>query len=293
MTVRSIHQTTTLPRASAPRELQETPSTVRSGKVMELQRALKAAGLYPFKIDGWFGPKTLAGLKSFQKSATLPETGRAGPQAWEALRQQGLTASGWNDSFSDPTESSGPRRTTFPRGGGSSLRSSFDGAPGVGPMESSGPLRDGIGGMLDWARSKIGSPYAAVNPFRFGDVPWDGGAHRSVNGSDSVWQYPKGTQVFDCSGFVVGAFRQLGVDLAARGITSSSAMRSNSSFLQNVGRDGLQPGDLITYAPKNGVGHVVIYLGNGQAIEAAGGAGVTVRPVDWSRADAFKRVPLG
>src|SRR5690606_12314221 len=107
--------------------------------------------------------------------------------------------------------------------------------------------------MLDWAHSMIGSPYAAVNPFRFGEVLWDGGRHGCGNGSSSCWKYPKGTRVFDCSGFVVAAYRQLGVDLAARNLASSSTMRSDRSFLRPIDQHELRPGDLITYAPKNGV----------------------------------------
>ncbi len=138
----------------------------------------------------------------------------------------------------------------------------------------------------------IGSPYAAVNPFRFGEVLWDGKPHQSENGSGTVWNYPKGTRVFDCSGFVVAAYRQLGVDLAAHGLYSSGTMATDTRFLQTVGRDQLQPGDLIVYQPHNGIGHVVIYLGNGQTIESAGGSGVKVGTVDWARVRAYKRVPL-
>jgi cell wall-associated NlpC family hydrolase len=107
-----------------------------------------------------------------------------------------------------------------------------------------------------------------------------------------VYQYPAGTRVFDCSGFVVTAFKQLGVDLAARGITTSGAMHANTSFLQPVSRENIQPGDLITYNASNGVGHVVIYMGNGKCIEAAGGVGVVVRDVKWERLKSIRRVPL-
>ena len=132
--------------------------------------------------------------------------------------------------------------------------------------------------------------YAAINPFRFGTVPWDGKARKSPY-SSTVYSYPKGTQVFDCSGFVVAAYRQIGVDLAKYGLTDSQSMAHNTSFLKNVTRSQLKPGDIITYAPENGVGHVVLYLGNGKCVECAGGVGVTVRNVDWGRVNGMKHVP--
>ena len=147
--------------------------------------------------------------------------------------------------------------------------------------------------MLGWSKSKVGTPYAAVNPFRFGDVKWDGGAHKSVNGSGTTYRYAKGTQVFDCSGFVVASFRKLGVDLAKHGLTSSGAMHANhGGFLKNVPVSALQPGDLITLKPHNGVGHVVIYLGGGRIVQSSGGKGVNVAALDFSRVQSARRVPI-
>jgi cell wall-associated NlpC family hydrolase len=63
--------------------------------------------------------------------------------------------------------------------------------------------------------------------------------------------------------------------------------------LKNVTRDQLQPGDLITYrSGKNGVGHVVIYLGGDKTIEANGSHGVSYGTVNWERANSFRRVPV-
>ena len=146
--------------------------------------------------------------------------------------------------------------------------------------------------MLSWAKAQLGTPYAAVNPFRFGTVGWDGKPHTSVNGSGRTYNFPKGTRVFDCSGFVVAAYRQLGVDLAARGLASSATFHADTRFLQPLSRAQLAPGDLIMYQPHNGVGHVVIYLGNGQAIAAKGGVGVSIDAVDWNRVKSMRRVPV-
>jgi cell wall-associated NlpC family hydrolase len=91
---------------------------------------------------------------------------------------------------------------------------------------------------------------------------------------------------------VVAAYRQLGVDLAARGLASTATFHADTKFLKPLTREQLAPGDLIMYQPKNGIGHVVIYMGNGQAIEAAGGKGVTMSTVNWDRVKSFRRVPL-
>jgi peptidoglycan hydrolase-like protein with peptidoglycan-binding domain len=247
----------------------------RGPQVLSLQRALASAGFNPHGFDGWFGPRTQAAVLDFQRARGLSADGNVGPQTWAELGQRGT----------------GPVPVTS-GAGGPALRGA-SGARAAGPTGADArPPTSGIQSMLTWAKSMIGSPYAAVNPFRFGEVPWDGKAHRRVNGSSTVWNYPKGTRVFDCSGFVVAAYRQLGVDLAAHGLASSGAMAADTKFLQTISKDALQPGDLITYSPHDGVGHVVIYLGNGQCIQAGGSHGVGIVNVDWSRANHFKRVPL-
>ncbi len=234
--------------------------------VRKLQTLLEQHGIRTGGIDGNFGPMTQRAVMEFQRGKGLNANGVVGRETWAALAR--------------PPSPGGP----VP-------------GPGTGPVPGpvtgpDAPASERIQSMLGWAKSMIGTPYAAVNPFRFGDVPWDGKAHKSVNGSNTVWQYPKGTRVFDCSGFVVAAYRQLGVDLAARGLASTSTFHADTKFLKPVTREQLAPGDLIMYQPKNGIGHVVIYMGNGQAIEAAGGKGVTMSTVNWDRVKSFRRVPL-
>jgi peptidoglycan hydrolase-like protein with peptidoglycan-binding domain len=242
-----------------PTSTSSLPSLKQGAKgehVKLLQTLLERHGLRTGGIDGNFGPATHAAVVKFQLANGLGGSGLVGPQTWALLQK---------------TPQSSPTTPTT-------------------PTPSSGSA--GIPRMLEWAKSMIGSKYAAVNPFRFGEVPWDGNAHQSVNGSGTVYQFPKGTRVFDCSGFVVTAYKQLGVNLAARGITTSGAIHANTTFLQPVSRENLQPGDLITYNASNGVGHVVIYMGDGKCIEAAGGVGVVIRDVKWDRLKSIRRVPL-
>lgn len=237
-------------------------STLRRGStgaaVKELQQLLKDAGVYTATIGGNFGSKTDAAVRAFQRANGLLVDGLAGPKTMAKLRGGG---------------SAGPAAPVTPT--------------------PSAPNGQGVAAVLAFGKSVLGAPYAAVNPFRFGDVPWDGKRHASQNGSSSSWQYPKGTRVFDCSGFVVASFRRAGVDLAAHGMSSSWDFRSNAQgFMKKVSKNDLKPGDIITYTPHNGVGHVVIYMGDGKCIESNGSQGVAITNVNWARADSFHRVPL-
>jgi cell wall-associated NlpC family hydrolase len=81
---------------------------------------------------------------------------------------------------------------------------------------------------------------------------------------------------FDCSGLTYYLYRQYGIDIH----------RTASTQLQDgivVSRDGLQVGDLIFF--RSGgyyVGHVGIYVGNGQIIHAGnGGVGYAELDSSW------------
>jgi cell wall-associated NlpC family hydrolase len=66
---------------------------------------------------------------------------------------------------------------------------------------------------------------------------------------------------FDCSGLVMWAWAQAGVSLP------HSAMDQYETTA-HVSMSDLQPGDLIFYADGGYVYHVVMYVGNGQVIQA-------------------------
>ena len=65
---------------------------------------------------------------------------------------------------------------------------------------------------------------------------------------------------FDCSGLVMYVFAQVGISLPHYTVAQYNYPNSVS-----VPRDQLQPGDLVVFA---GLGHVGIYVGNGQFIHA-------------------------
>jgi cell wall-associated NlpC family hydrolase len=139
-----------------------------------------------------------------------------------------------------------------------------------------------IASMLRWADSMLGTPYAAVSPYRFGEVLWDGETHTADSGSVSSYTYPAGTRVFDCSGFVSEAYKLIGVTIP----TSSDAIAT--STLMDVDPTDLQPGDVIVYQPIGGIGHVALFVSGTTQIESTP-SGVHYSTVIPARIEAIKR----
>lgn len=199
----------------------------RGDAVKELQTRLQALGLYAGAIGGNFGPATEAAVKAFQRQKGLPVDGWAGPQTMAALR-----AATGNVSPTAPTTS-------------------------PSPVSNSARVQAAI----DFGLSHLGAPYVGGgSPYRFGR-PGDGRVYQMQG--QRPYLSPMGVVGFDCSGLVVAMFRKAGVDLAARGLASSSTMKSG---LPAVPKNQLQPGDLLVKS-----GHVVVYLGNGKVLEATSG----------------------
>ena len=116
----------------------------------------------------------------------------------------------------------------------------------IAPPEAALPMPGGEGAVaVQAALTRIGSPYS-----------W--GA--------------SGPNAFDCSGLVMWAFGQAGVNLPH----SSQALAQGG---QSVSMDQMQPGDLITYY--SDASHVGIYIGDGMMVHASTyGTPVRVAPVD-------------
>jgi len=79
--------------ASAPRAPSSTPAPATAPadpkeQLTEIQRLLSALGLYNGKADGAIGPATRAAIKTFQRSAGMPETGEPSQPLAEALREK-------------------------------------------------------------------------------------------------------------------------------------------------------------------------------------------------------------
>lgn len=90
-------------------------------------------------------------------------------------------------------------------------------------------------------------------------------------GDPYVWA-AAGPHAFDCSGLVVWAFQQAGIELPH----SSQALAAGG---HPVSLDRIRPGDVISYYA--GASHVALYVGNGKMVHASTeGVPVAVAPMD-------------
>jgi cell wall-associated NlpC family hydrolase len=110
------------------------------------------------------------------------------------------------------------------------------------------PTANTIGAQaLRWALSKRGDPY--------------------------VWG-AAGPGSFDCSGLVLWAYARVGISLP-----HFTGDQWNMGV--HVGKNQLQPGDLVFFYPD--IGHVGLYIGNGLMVDAPDfGEDVQVQPVMWN-----------
>ena len=100
------------------------------------------------------------------------------------------------------------------------------------------------------------TPEAAVAPpARYGGVV---GIAMQYLGVPYVWGGASPSSGFDCSGFAMYVYAQVGVSLPHHAA-------SQYSYGVPVSRDQLAPGDLVFF---NGLGHMGIYIGGGQFIHA-------------------------
>lgn len=76
----------------------------------------------------------------------------------------------------------------------------------------------------------------------------------------------------DCSGFVTQVFRN------SVGISLPRTSGQQHDFCLGIDRDDLQPGDLVFFTVRGGssVGHVGIYIGNGQIVHSSSSKGVII-----------------
>lgn len=94
---------------------------------------------------------------------------------------------------------------------------------------------------------------------------------------------------FDCSGFIRAAYRE------ALGYRLPRTTDQMVTLGQPVGRDQLQPGDLVFFDSNGKDGHAGIFMGDGRFIHAATSAGVTESSLDsgyWQpRYSQARRLP--
>lgn len=160
---------------------------------------------------------------------------------------------------------------------------------GVQPID----CPQGSSAVISWAETQVGAPYAAIDPYRFGTPTWPGGTLTGSRGD--AYTFPASTVVYDCSGFVIAAWRQAGIDFPGQyGIYGSQGFLT--SRIPDAPRAALQPGDVAVYRPDaSGIGHVVLIhdvdptTGVVHTIESSPSYGVHIGTLNWSRVSAIKR----
>ena len=101
-------------------------------------------------------------------------------------------------------------------------------------------------------------------------------------GNPYVWGGTSLTNGTDCSGFTQSV-------LANFGISISRTAASQSGGGTAVDMSNLQPGDLLFYDNGSGIGHVSMYIGNGQVVHASNEqTGIIVSSVDYRTACAAR-----
>lgn len=93
-------------------------------------------------------------------------------------------------------------------------------------------------------------------------------------GNPYVWGGVSLTNGADCSGFVLSVFHHFGISLP-----HSSKAQANCGT--NISVSELLPGDLVFYG-NSGIGHVAIYIGNGQIVHASNSrTGIIISSVNY------------
>ena len=81
-------------------------------------------------------------------------------------------------------------------------------------------------------------------------------------GNKYVWGGESLTNGVDCSGFTMKVYAQFGIKLP-------HSSRSQAAMGTKINASQLQPGDLVFYGSHGYIGHVAIYIGNGQIVHAS------------------------
>lgn len=177
-------------------------------------------------------------------------------------------------------------------------RTAVLGLAGSGNLQSTGSV------VTDWALTQAGATYVAMNPYRFGDSKygkaWDcapGEVSCSrVDTQGKTRTVAPGAYVYDCSGLVVAAWLQAGVDLVKAGASWTDPMLEK---LPAVERSAVQVGDLLMFdfddTDTDVVSHVGLYISETEMVHAGtckGGTSAVCRTsINWSNVVGIRRPP--
>ena len=270
----------------------------RSAAVSYLQERLNSHGA-SLRVDGSFGPATLAAVRAQQSRAGIGVDGVVGPKTWGAL--SGAASKAPSTSTGQTKLRSGSRGAAVSslqrqlNTAGASLR--VDGSFGsstlsaVRSLQSSAGIGvDGVVGPKTWGALANGVRISTGSGSRDDDRGPASGvsvsgqaiidAARSQIGSRYTWGGSSPSTGFDCSGLVHYAYNQSGTYLprkTAKGYTFGGRIISQSEA---------RPGDLVAFTG-NDYGHMGIYVGNGRIIDASGSRQQVVERSIWNAPHVF------
>ena len=196
-------------------------------------RLAKLNYLSSANATGYFGEITEDAVKAFQKRAGLTADGKVG-----GVTLTMMNSSNAKKASSPPSTKKENKNTSSGGSSGSSGSSSSGGST------ASASDKTGVEKLVALAESKIGCKY--------------------VRGA-------KGSNTFDCSGFVYWCLKNAGVSTS---YMTSIAWRSTSRFSKVSGLGSIERGDILVFSGSTASdGHVGIYLGGGKMIDASSSEG--------------------
>ncbi len=227
-------------------------------QVKRLQTRLKSKGYFKARINGSYGDSTADAVKAFQRQARLTADGKAGSKTLARLYSNDAPSASDNPQ---PTATPSPSVKPTPA---PNNNNNDDDDNGNKPPPASAEKKRKANVVIAAAMKQLGKPYV------FGST---------------------GMNSFDCSGFTMYAYKQVGISLPHSAYMQGYNCGTKISFSQLV------RGDLVcwnTVSDGDLSDHVGIYLGDGQAIHASSGTGKVIissitsgyyqRVFSWGRA---------
>ena len=231
--------------------------------VEQLQARLKELGYLSVKVTGYFGSDTQKAVQAFQKANKLTADGKIGNQTREALyAADAVTAKQAEEATKTATPTKTATKTPTPATSTPKPETSQEASTEPTPTPDAGlpsPDSGRVETFIQYASTLLGKKYVL------------GG---------------KGPDVFDCSGFVYYALNQSGV-LSIRYMTSAGWASSSYPTVKN--KNDLQRGDILCFN-----GHVGIYLGGGQMLDASSDEGkIRITSNIWNKSYWNKNFKYG
>lgn len=272
-----------------------------SEKLKTYQNRLKKLGYLTTEADGKYGNDTEAAVKRFQERNGLIADGYLGPQSIELLMSDNAQANALMIGMKGTDVENVQRRLKelnylktvdgyFGSGTENAVRAfqernglSVDGKVGKKTMNvltSSSAKKAGSSGSSSGSSSGGSSSGSSGGSSSGGSSGSSGSSGSNVSNGANVETFisvakskvgckyvrgGKGPSTFDCSGFVYWCLNQAGV---SQSYMTSSAWQKTTKYQRISSMSSLKRGDVISFK-----GHVGIYLGNGQMIDASSSEG--------------------